>query len=249
MIDHLRGLGHEVAHSPDSSGSSAVDPRWHGWYPRPGRPPGSDNTCGLGAALDVADACVIVIDKAWDSSTWMAIEADEALARLGVARLFHWDPDQFRPRAKGMLRYLNRPLPEDVAESAAALVELSASAGSIPDFDSSFAELQSLLQRIGLAAWDDVRITESVVWDQGGTMVSLGELHSIEDFRARFTELVTAGWPWINLSAMGLLNDTLILAIERPQYDPTGVAPTSVNLSGPDIRLTDFILDSALGSS
>lgn len=249
MIHHLRELGHRVEHSPQPPEGASIDPRWEGWYPESGQSPGSDSRCGLGVALNEVDACVIVIDQAWDSSTWMAIEADEALARLGVARLFCWDPDQYRPQARGMFRYLNRPLPEDVAEAAATLVELGASNGITPDFDASFAKLADLLQASGLVGWDEVKITESVVWDERGAAVSLGELRFIEDFRRRYTELVTAGWPWVNLNAMGLLGETLILTVEYPQYDPTGVSPTSVNLSGPDVRLTDFTLDPTLGSS
>jgi hypothetical protein len=62
----LRAVGTEVRHSPTTA---PWDPRWDGWY---------DHGCS--EELRLCDAFVAVITRGHDSSTWMAIEADTALA-------------------------------------------------------------------------------------------------------------------------------------------------------------------------
>jgi hypothetical protein len=91
---------------------------------------------------------------------------------------------------------------------------------------------------LGVPMWRDVLITEHVDYD-AGLPRRLAELHRPEEYRARFVQLVTSGWAWINLHAVGLLGETLILAVELPGYPPPGLSPTSVNLSGPVLAMRE----------
>ena len=122
LISALRSVGVHVEHSPDPSGSSAVDPRWRGWYPVSAAGPGSDSESGIARALDASDACVIVLNSWWDSSTWMAIEADEALARLGDGKLLYWNPDAVEVRSAGMLPYLRTALPTGLSDAVRVIL-------------------------------------------------------------------------------------------------------------------------------
>jgi hypothetical protein len=84
----------------------------------------------------------------------------------------------------------------------------------------------------GWPMWKDVRITEEVEYGDAGLPKRIGILCSVPDYRARFTELATRGWPWLRLQALGLLDDVLILHLERPAGPPVGSKWTSINLSG-----------------
>jgi hypothetical protein len=75
VISELKRSGFDVRTSPRNP-LDGPDERWHDWYAH-----------GLTAELDQVDAFVIVIDRGWDSSKWMAAEADEALKRLRQGRL------------------------------------------------------------------------------------------------------------------------------------------------------------------
>jgi len=111
--------------------------------------------------------------------------------------------------------------------------------------------LHRWLLDLGVPEWDDILLTEDVVWDaQSRRIVQLGELHTADDYRGRFTDLATRGWPWINLHALGLLNGRLILSIELPAYEPTGASPTSVNISGPSnwVKEHGYSLDGLVDS-
>ena len=67
---------------------------------------------------------IIVIDEVWDSSTWMAIEADTAEQELkagGLRGLFYINPGQRTVDSSGMLRYLRKELPTDLDEAIRVL--------------------------------------------------------------------------------------------------------------------------------
>jgi hypothetical protein len=53
-----------------------------------------------------------------------------------------------------------------------------------------------------------------------------------EAFEARWAEIVSRGYSWINLSCYGLHGRTMIAAIELSR-EPTGVPRANVNFSGP----------------
>lgn len=100
LIDTLRSEGWVVDHSPRNP---IDDPRWSSWY-----------DSGLAAALSRADIFIIVVDYAWDSSTWMAEEARLAIERGMVKTAFYWNPECIVVRAMGMFPYLRSELPRDM---------------------------------------------------------------------------------------------------------------------------------------
>lgn len=102
LVAALRGAGCEVAHSPDADAMGD-------WY-----------ASGLPAALDRSDVFACVISQAWDSSTWMAIEADEAMRRFEAGRIagcFCYNPEGRRVIAAGMIPYLRHLLPTDLSKA------------------------------------------------------------------------------------------------------------------------------------
>ena len=117
LVRGLLSAGVEVAHSPCNP-LDGSDERWASWYED-----------GLRKALDGCDAFVIVVDEGWDSSTWMAIEAETAIglaARFSIKRILFWNPESVVVKANGMLPYLKIPLPlelEDVVREIASKSE------------------------------------------------------------------------------------------------------------------------------
>jgi hypothetical protein len=123
LIFALREAGVDVEHSPRNPLDGA-DARWKDWY-----------DAGLATALRGCDVFVIVVDEAWDSSTWMAIEAQAGLAALrdGVARrAFFWNPLGIgvRAAAAGTGAYLQHELPREVDD---AIRRITAETGSACD--------------------------------------------------------------------------------------------------------------------
>lgn len=94
----------------------------------------------------------------------------------------------------------------------------------------------------------EVRLSEDVAYGSAGLPVRIGRLHSVAEFRARFSELVIRGWPWINVHAVGLLGGNLVIAIELPNRPPSGASRTSVNVSGPTaaVKKRGYVLDDLL---
>jgi hypothetical protein len=101
------------------------------------------------------------------------------------------------------------------------------------DLDWYVEHLDGWLREKGMPSWQDVMITEQLVYDDRGLPRAVGKLNTVEEYRARFTDLATRGWGWINLQAVGLLGTTLLLSVEVPNYEPAGEYATTVNLSGP----------------
>ena len=56
----------------------------------------------------------------------------------------------------------------------------------------------------------------------------------LNDFEIQFMDLLNQGFPWLNLSCLGVYKKNLILTISKPNYFPNPKSKrTSVNLSGP----------------
>src|SRR6266446_3060976 len=91
LIAALRQARVEVEHSPRNP-LDGEDPRWTNWYSEK-----------LGAAVDSCDVFVVVLEPGWDSSTWMAIEAEAELAtgRRSEQKAFVWNPDGITVKAAG----------------------------------------------------------------------------------------------------------------------------------------------------
>lgn len=100
------------------------------------------------------------------------------------------------------------------------------------ELDWYLESLTCQLPPLGMQEWKGMILTECVEW-ASQQIVRIGSLHGVDAYRERFTDLVTRGWPWVNLHAVGLLRSDLLLHIEKPTYEPTGSQWTSVNMSGP----------------
>jgi hypothetical protein len=82
-----------------------------------------------------------------------------------------------------------------------------------------------------------VRIVESSEVKYGRTDdVPLTALKTVEAYAPRFERLLAAGYSWINLTALGVLDKHLLVCVELPR-EPVGIPAgrTSINLSGPPL--------------
>ena len=82
-----------------------------------------------------------------------------------------------------------------------------------------------------------MRIVESAEITYGPTdEIPRRALTTAEAYASRFEALLTAGYAWINLSALGVLGEHLLVSVELPR-EPVGIPAgrTSVNLSGPPL--------------
>jgi hypothetical protein len=83
----------------------------------------------------------------------------------------------------------------------------------------------------------DVRVVEigrPVTMDElGRPRIRRDELREVTNYEARFEELLTRGFPWINVSCYGVYDHKLIVGIELPEVSPEPAIRTSVNYSGP----------------
>jgi len=114
LIQALRNKGFAVEHSPRNP-MDGEDERWGSWY---------DDL--LPETVQRANAFVIVVDRGWDSATWMAIEADEATGRLRnqpALPMYYYNPQEINVKAAGMLPYLKELLPNDATEAADYLAQ------------------------------------------------------------------------------------------------------------------------------
>ena len=105
----------------------------------------------------------------------------------------------------------------------------------------SVDDLFRWLRARGAPSWSDVAIVELSTTAQlrqapdGEQLhVSKAELRSVSSYEARFEQLLEQGHAWINLSALGLVEDVLVILVETPPR-PASAPHTSVNLSGPPI--------------
>jgi hypothetical protein len=110
LIQGLGRAGVGVEHSPRNP-RDGHDPRWQDWYSK-----------GLQDALKRCTSFVAVVDRGWDSSTWMAVEAEEATKRL-ASTSYYWNPQGVRVIAAGMQLYLTAELPTTLEGAIGMLVQ------------------------------------------------------------------------------------------------------------------------------
>lgn len=114
LIGALRDLGAAVSHSPLPDPDE--DSRWQSWY-----------DTGLERALAEVCSVVIVVTPVWDSSTWMATEAQAAMDLYNNNQLQtfgFFNPQGRTVTAQGMVPYLTHKF-SDNARSAAKEIMLS----------------------------------------------------------------------------------------------------------------------------
>ncbi|MDZ4832574.1 MAG: hypothetical protein SGJ27_02110 [Candidatus Melainabacteria bacterium] len=109
LIAELRRCGFTVGHSPRDPFRN-YDPEW-------------DDHSVVGS-----DAFVIVLDRGWDSSSALAMEAQEAEGSLEgyvPIPMFFYNPSAVipAPQAIGVLPYLKEELPPNPTEAVAFLIE------------------------------------------------------------------------------------------------------------------------------
>jgi hypothetical protein len=115
LIKGLQASGFKVNHSPRNP-IHGYDFRWANWY-----------ETGLQVSLATTNIFIIAVDVGWDSSTWMAIEADLAFRLLGngnIEQLYYYNPLHIRVKAKGALPYLNKQLPDSLNDTIGLLSKL-----------------------------------------------------------------------------------------------------------------------------
>jgi hypothetical protein len=92
-------------------------------------------------------------------------------------------------------------------------------------------------------SWTRVLIVEDTAATHGESLsIPRSSLTTPEAFADQFELHLNAGHSWINMNAAGVIDDTLLVMIELPQY--TNTVPrerVSVNLSGPSIRTANQI--------
>ncbi|WP_411846059.1 hypothetical protein AAFN60_21360 [Roseibacillus persicicus] len=114
LLTELRNIGLNVDHSPLNP-AFGHDERWQSWYAQ-----------GLRTALESVSLFVSVIDKGWDSSTWMAMESAQAFNSVSTRdSIRFWNPDQIVVKVQEMRQYLTSELPRDLIEAAAEIEKLA----------------------------------------------------------------------------------------------------------------------------
>jgi hypothetical protein len=86
-------------------------------------------------------------------------------------------------------------------------------------------------------SWSQVLFLESTSFiDNNVFKFPRSALIPTREYAERFNELLDKGYSWINMNALGVWKDSLIVVIELPSYDnniPRG--KVSINFSGPVI--------------
>jgi hypothetical protein len=109
LIEGLRSARAEVDHSP----RGPLDPRWGDWY-----------DVGCQQAIERCDTFVMVVDRVWDSSTWMAHEASVGRNWPPARPLrwrVHWNPERVEIKSEEMAFHLVCELPVNLAHAVALL--------------------------------------------------------------------------------------------------------------------------------
>lgn len=111
-----------------------------------------------------------------------------------------------------------------------------------------FDNLSKWLSSHGGPDWNDVFFSEDLRINPFKKIsLKQGEFSTLSEFSVRFSELLEEGHNWLNLSALGVLNGTLIVGVEKPTKN-AGSPTTSVNLSGPPncVKDNDYNLENFL---
>jgi TIR domain len=114
LVERLRKESFRVLHSPRNR-PGRKDERWREWYAK-----------GCREEMERASIFIAVISPAWDCSTWMAHEVNEALKLMHAGKMqkvFSWNPERIKVKTSGMLRYVKQHLPEDLDELVRVLSE------------------------------------------------------------------------------------------------------------------------------
>ena len=110
---------------------------------------------------------------------------------------------------------------------------------------SEFRDLEKYLNRLisffpqweNWLSWSQVLFVEDSSFTLGSfSKIPRSALMRVNDYAKRFDELLDGGYPWINMNALGIWQDNLIVVIELPSYKSNiSRDKISVNFSGPAI--------------
>jgi hypothetical protein len=86
----------------------------------------------------------------------------------------------------------------------------------------------------GAPRWSSVTISAPLELSPAQRLhVRRADLVTADAYEERFAQLLSLGYPWINLSSVGLLGGTLLVTVETPADTRADTIFTSVNVSGP----------------
>lgn len=88
--------------------------------------------------------------------------------------------------------------------------------------------------------WLRVRFVDASEVDYGQPVprVVIGSTMTLDEFRPSLELILGEGYPWINLVALGVAGDTLVVAVERSSGFRLPGIRTPVNFSGCEARNT-----------
>jgi hypothetical protein len=111
-----------------------------------------------------------------------------------------------------------------------------------PDLDAQLGRLSAWLReldtppdwnRILTPEWSRILITENVrLFNYMTVRLPGDEIWTPAQYQERFSRLARAGYSWINIETLGILNSALVTTIVVPR-DVLGIPQTQVMLSGP----------------
>jgi hypothetical protein len=116
------------------------------------------------------------------------------------------------------------PTCDGVAFNSPSSTDLSAQVGRLETW---------LRSTLAVPPWMGVSFVERFWLEPTKTVVSQDAIVTAERYGARFSELMSTGYSWINFHAAGVLGGRLLASVEVPPGGPTGASRTSVQLSGP----------------
>lgn len=95
------------------------------------------------------------------------------------------------------------------------------------------AERGHVVPRLQLAV---VELSPQELLPSGQYAVKRGALQTVEEYGERFEKLQRAGFPWLNMTCVGVADERLVVGVELPST-PTGAPKPSINYSGPENRV------------
>ena len=78
---------------------------------------------------------------------------------------------------------------------------------------------------------------------RGRPVFAATDLHTVEHYEERFSELMAQGFAWLNLNFYGFLDGKGLVMVEFPNNPPRRCPATSVNFSGPTRAVSDSSWD------
>ncbi len=86
-------------------------------------------------------------------------------------------------------------------------------------FENHFREMLSIMRPPQTLHWSRVLVVEeqSISWGKP-SRIERSALFTPEAYESKFDELLNQWHVWVNMSTMGVLDDTLLVEIEYPHY-------------------------------